>query len=222
MITRCLTFLVFLLLMATSLAGQTPKFELLLGGVLLDARENRVVGTGVPENANRGEGKLAGGEILVRARTIGLAGRYLVGDMEQTRGNFVPGRLHIADARLILGPQAFAVEAGGMYRKMATDSTPRQWFYGRLGARSTFFIGASGVAVTLAGAYYLYVYEDTEETGGRGWEGETSVRYSRRGIPIYVQLGYRYQSFQPKTKNQSPQSEISGLSLGGGIRLASH
>lgn len=220
---RCLIAgLIVVAVVAQGLEAQAPKFEFLLGGMLLDARENRAVGAGDEAVTGRGEGKLAGGELLLRSSAVGLGGRYLVGDMDSTRGLFVPGRVHIADARLILGPQAFAIEVGGMYRRVEADSSERQWFYGRVGGRSTFFIGASGVSVTFAGAYYPYIYEDTEESGGRGWEGETAVRYSRRGIPLYVQLGYRYQTFQPKTKNASPQSEISGLSLSGGLRLASH
>ena len=217
---RRITALLHLLVLAAwPLAAQTPKFEFLLGGMLLDAKEHRAVGAGNAAVTGEGEGSLAGGEFLLRAQAIGLGGRYLVGEMDSSRGRFTPGKQHIADARLILGPQPFAIEIGGMYRRVEADSTERQWFYGRVGARSTFFIGASGVAVTFAGAYYPYIYEDTEESGGRGWEGETSVRYSRRGIPVYVSLGYRYQTFQPKTKNQSPQSEISGLVLSGGLRL---
>jgi hypothetical protein len=219
---RLTLVLVLLVLAARPAAAQTPKFEFLLGGLLLDARENRAVGAGDDAETGRGEGKLAGGELLLRSQAVGIGGRYLVGEMDSSRGRFEPGTLHIADARLLLGPQAFAIELGAMYRRVERDSSERQWFYGRVGGRSTFFIGASGVAVTVAGAYYPYIYEDTEESGGRGWEGETSVRYSRRGIPLYLQLGYRYQSFQPKTKNESPQSELSGLSLSGGIRFASY
>ncbi|HWA57954.1 MAG TPA: hypothetical protein VG692_11915 [Gemmatimonadales bacterium] len=211
----CLIFLAWV----APLAAQTPKFELLLGGLLLDTRENRLIGKGAAAVTGKGEGRLAGGELLLRASGIGLGGRYLVGDMDSSRGAFAPGRQHIADARLIFGPQAFGIELGGMYRRIDADSTERQWFYGRVGARSTLFIGASGVAVTFAGAYYPYIYEDTKESGGKGWEGETAVRYARRGIPLFIQVGYRYQTFQPDTKNRSPHIETSGITLEAGIRL---
>ena len=144
--------------------------------------------------------------------------------MDSVSGAVTRHRLQIADARILLGPRLFTVEGGGMYRRLDVPSqnTKQEWFYGRAGARSTFSIGASGLSTMLAGAYYPYIIEtggSSTKSGGKGWEWEAGVSYSRRGIPVYISAGYRYQTFQPKTTPNVPQMELGGVFLSGGLRL---
>lgn len=211
-----------LLLVAGPLSAQSSKFEFRLGGLVQSSRSNISVGPSGAAVLSRARGSLAGGEFLIRSSGIGLGGRYLIGNMDSTSGTISRQRLQIADARLLMGPRVFTVEGGAMYRRLEVTAVnyKREWFYARAGARSTVAIGASGLSTLLAGAYYPYIIDKGGKSGGKGWEWEAGVSYSHRGIPAYISVGYRYQTFQPKTTTNEPQSELGGVFLSGGLRLA--
>lgn len=216
-----LGILVGVLVGARPLTAQSPGFEFQLGGIWLSAKENVKPGGSSSAAISRGAGSLLGGDFLLRASGAGLAGRYVVGDLDPSRGTFPAHRLHLADARLMIGPRSFALEGGANYRRLeiSNPDSVRQWLSIRAGARSAIAIGASGLHTVLAGAYVPYVVEDGGRSGGSGWEWEVGLSYSRRGIPLYVSLGYRYQTFQPETTKDAPQSELGGVYLAGGLHL---
>jgi hypothetical protein len=211
-----------LVLAAGPLSAQSSRFEFRLGGLVQASRSNTSIGPSSSAVLSRVRGSLAGGEFLIRSSGIGLGGRYLIGNLDSASGAAPRQRLQVADARILMGPRVFTVEGGAMYRRLEVPSTSykREWYYARAGARSTVAIGASGLSTLLAGAYYPYVIDKGGKSGGKGWEWEAGVSYSRRGIPAYVSIGYRYQTFQPATTTNEPQSELSGVFLSGGLRLA--
>lgn len=206
------------LLAPSALVGQSPSVELLLGGITMPSKRNAAflgsVGTA--------SGSMSGGEFVIRGKPIGLAARYLTGDFAADSGTQAAGKIELIEARLVLGPRAFGLEGGGVRRTLTTSVGTATWYYVRAGIRSQIAIGASGFHATFAGAYYPFVKRDgVTKAGGKGYEAETALMYARKGIPVYIQLGYRFQSLDPDNGSGSVEpDEISGVVISAGLRLA--
>lgn len=209
--------------------------EVRLGLFTTSARRN-VLADGV---VGKGGGSPKGAEFFLRSTGGGLYLRYLTAEFDARGGVGGAGPLRQADARVLLGPQVFNVEAGYSRRarssqlKESGDSTGEDLI--RLGGRSTVALGPSGFSIVLAAAAYARsdkkAQADDFFTSLRvvGWDAETGVLYQApRRLPFFALLGYRYERLRgPEVSDLDPNSpgfvvrrreELSGIVLSAGIR----
>lgn len=156
----------------------------------------------------------AGGtvELLARLAYGGLHVRTFGVDLERGVG------VANLDVRLQLGPQWLSLEAGQTRRAIVGELASSQYTMSRLGLRSTFALGGSGLR-GMVGAWSLA--GSTVPTGVReasGLEGESALLYHFAKLPAFVQLGYRAEAYAVTlTNGRAAPEELGVLTVGGGI-----
>lgn len=197
----------------TALAAAVPatargQAEVRVTALSSPSVRNGVVGTAAQQFTGTG-GTV---EVLARFGFGGLHVRSYGADLDRGLG------VANLDARVLLGPQWLSLEAGQTRRALVGELASSQYTLTRVGMRSTFSLGGSGLrgmigAWTLRGA--------TLPTGVReasGLEGETALLYRLPRLPVFVQVGYRAESYAVTLSgNRSAPEELGVLTLGGGF-----
>lgn len=151
-------------------------------------------------------------ELLARLAYGGVHVRTYGADLDRGLGI---GNL---DVRLQLGPQWLSLEAGQSRRGLVGELASSQFTLTRIGVRSTFLLGGSGLR-GMIGAWTLN--GTTVPTGVReanGLEGETALLYHLAKVPVFFQLGYRAEAWTTTlTTGRAAPEELGVLTLGGGI-----
>jgi hypothetical protein len=182
--------------------------EVRLTALSAPAIRNGVVGT-TPQQLTGAGGTV---ELLARLAYGGLHVRTFGVELE--RGVALAN----LDVRLQLGPQWLSLEAGQTRRVLAGELASSEYTLSRLGVRSTFLLGGSGLR-GMVGAWALS--GATLPTGvreARGLEGETALLYHFAKWPVFAQLGYRAESYAVTlTNNRGAPEELGVLTLGGGV-----
>lgn len=188
------------------------------GVMALSARQN-VVG---PSGFSHSSGTLTGAELLVRGDGPGLYVRYLTGTIGESSFRGPSGALRMVDARVMVGTAAFSGEFGFALRARAGSfAKPRDELV-RVGARSSIWLGPSGLSLSLSGAALGRgdTVERSRKWGLVGWEAMSALIYQApRNLPLYAMLGYRYERI--RTESNIPpvgHEELSSIVIGVGVR----
>jgi hypothetical protein len=113
----------------------------------------------------------------------------------------------------------FHVIAGYGRRARGTSLTENFVGYGRAGAGTAIGLGSSGIMLEVAGGALFGARSNLSDIASVGREGEVSVFYQLpRGLPLFAQLGYRYQWFKNRDRAGTSSEETSALVLGVGLR----
>lgn len=204
------TVVAALLVASAGLGGPAlqAQAEVRLTALSAPAVRNGVVGTTASQVTGSGgtvELLLRGGLAGVHVRTFGV-------DLERGLG------VANGDLRLILGPQVLSLELGTTRRAVVGQLASSHTSYSRVGVRSTFPIGGSGLR-GMIGAWSLN--GSTLPAGvreARGLEAETGLLYHFRVLPVFLQLGYRAESYAVTLPaGRSAPEELGVLTLGGGL-----
>ncbi|MFN9351859.1 MAG: hypothetical protein ACK51E_08405 [Gemmatimonadota bacterium] len=196
-----------------ALAGAVPatavaQAEFRVTALSAPTVRNGVVGTAAQQFTGTG-GTV---EVLARFAFGGLHVRSFGADLDRGLG------VANLDARVVLGPQWLSVEAGRTQRALVGELASSQYTLNRVGLRSTFPLGGSGLR-GMIGAWSMQ--GATLPTGVReasGLEGETALLYRLRRLPVFVQVGYRAESYAVTLNgNRSAPEEMGVLTLGGGF-----
>jgi hypothetical protein len=172
------------------------------------AIRNGVVGT----TASQFTGSGGTVELLLRNAVVGVHVRTFGVDLDRGLG------IANGDVRLVLGPQALSVELGGTRRAVVGQLANSQTTYSRVGLRSTFAIGGSGFRGMIGGWALNGSALPTGVREARGLEAETGLLYHFRALPLFVQLGYRAESYAVSLpQGRSAPEELGVLTLGGGL-----
>jgi hypothetical protein len=215
MTRRLIGITVLMIVSAVPLRAQTPRLELTIGGSSVLAKRNEAFGTVV----GSGTATMTGLELTARAGWFRLSGRIINGTFGADSGGTPSTQVTSAEAGVGLGARVFSVEAGYGRRAFTAQLGTQVYAYGRIGARSVIDLGSTGLAVTIAGADYL----DLKSVPGatiKGAEGETALVWTPSRIPVYASVGYRFEQFTVGTDAGDRPDEISGLTVGAGLRLA--
>lgn len=164
-------------------------------------------------------GTLAGGELLVRMRWVGVSARLFGGSFAADSGTAAVGDVHNGDLRLLVGPPALSGDIGYGRRSFAGAIGPRAWSFVRLGARSVIAIGGTGLDGELRVAYYVGVDGGSSGGGGSGREVETRLTYGPPRLPLYLGVGYRFEAFTVQDPAAERPEEVGGLLFTAGVRV---
>jgi hypothetical protein len=182
--------------------------EFRIGILAAPTTRNSAFGTSVSQNTSSAGGIF---DLVARTPWIGVS-------LRTSNADFGGGlSLAAGDARLLLGPQIFTLEIGGTQRVLAGQLASAKLTLGRVGARSTFLLGGSGLRGSI-GAWALSA--QTKPAGVNnvsGLEGETALQYLFPSLPLYVQLGYRREVLNIEYTTKKGPEEVGALVLGGGI-----
>jgi hypothetical protein len=179
-----------LVLVAGELAAQNPRVEVRAGASILST--NRTVFLGGA--SGKDQGTLSSFEFLARGDGNGVRVRLARGGFD---GGLASGDLRQGDAMVMIGAQVFHVIAGYGRRARGTSLTENFVGYGRAGAGTAIGLGSSGIMLEVAGGALFGARSNLSDIASVGREGEVSVFYQLpRGLPLFAQLGYRYQWFK--------------------------
>ena len=182
--------------------------EIRLTALAAPAVRNGAVGTTAQQFTGAG-GTI---ELLARLKYGGLHVRTFGADLDRGLG------IGMLDLRVQAGPQWLSLEAGQTRRGLVGELASSQYTLTRLGLRSTFLLGGSGLR-GMIGAWTLN--GSTVPTGVReatGLEGETALLYHFAKLPVFVQVGYRAESYAVTlTNGRGAPEEMGVLTLGGGL-----
>jgi hypothetical protein len=194
------------------LAGVTQpaaaQSEVRLTALSAPAIRNGVIGTAATQFTGSGGAV----ELLLRGPVFGVHVRTFGVDLDRGLG------VANGDVRLVLGPQAISVELGGTRRAVVGQLANSQTTFSRIGVRSTFAIGGSGLR-GMIGAWALNGSTlPVGVTEARGLEGETALLYRLPKVPVFVQFGYRAESYAVTLpQGRSAPEELGVLTFGGGL-----
>ena len=203
------------------------KTEIRFGGTILGTQRNVALDS---SNISRLSGTSSGGEFVARGSGGGIMLRYAHAGFPNAASGTTQKDLTVADGRVFLGPQAFAVELGYMRRSQSSGlfNDPGEHL-ALLGARSVVSLGPSGFAVSFAGQAIGRLEKDTATVRGTGssgkakvagWTLETRLLYQApRRLPFFAMIGYRFERFRHKKLEGGLSEESSGVLIGAGLRL---
>jgi hypothetical protein len=214
--TRSL-FLLFVAL-CPILVGQAAaqdKFEIRYAMVAYGTKRNATL----EDVVGRASGLMTGGEISLDTRLARAAARLIGGSFAADSGVEASGGVAMGDARLNVGPRAISGEVGYSVRALSGNYGTRRWTFYRVGIRSTLPLGASGFHASASAAFYLNVRGSGVPGTGSGKEAETRLTYIVPKLPIFLMVGYRLEGFTVNAARNTRPEELSGLLLGGGVRL---
>jgi hypothetical protein len=166
-----------------------------------------------------GSGVMPGGEIQIRLRYVGLAGRLVGGAFSADSGSEAVGRVHAGDVRLLAGPRFLTADIGYGRRAFSGVFGDRSWPFVRLGVCSTLGIGATGMSAEFLIAYYAGLGGDDGSGRGSGREAETRLVYAPGRLPVYAALGYRHERFTVSSTLETRPEEVSGIVFAAGVRF---
>lgn len=162
--------------------------------------------------ASQGTGSGGTIELLARTGGFGVHVRTFGADLERGLG------IANGDVRLLLGPQAFSVEVGGTRRVLAGPLATASNTFGRVGVRSTFALGGSGIRGMVGGWALSGVQLAKGVSTATGLEAETALLFYPTKLPVFVQLGYRAEALKVTLTNGSlAPEELGVVTLGGGL-----
>lgn len=215
--------LVGLLFLSAFQVAAAQRSEVRLGGTLFNARRNVALDS-IPTHMS---GSSAGAEFVARGKDGGIMLRYSQVNYSPAPATVGYSNLAVADGRVFLGPQAFAVEAGFMRRATSTKllQDPAENL-ALVGARSVIDLGPSGFTISFAGQAVGRVDKDSvvrgtprERVRVAGWSLETGLIYQApRKLPFFGMLGYRFERFKRPTFEGSTREETSSVILAAGVR----
>lgn len=124
------------------------------------------------------------------------------------------------DGRLMLGGRRFAFVAGYLLRKFDYQAAEKRLGLARAGVEGGYLFGGAGFAVSLGGSYIRTLTQAKEDSlEADGIEGQTTLTYAPRMLPVYVQLGYRRDLFAlRKESNVLRRYETSRVTLAVGLQ----
>jgi hypothetical protein len=213
---------VVLLLLAPAVS-HAQKSEFRLGGLFLGMRLNAIGGT-PPTGLSS---TVSGVEGMAQGDGVGLYGRYLNGSFSSSAGA-AAGQVRSMEVRLIIGPPVFSLQAGYVRRDRTSPLSSQTDNLLLTGGRSSVRFGPSGLTLNLSLGAYVRSDSAPEpgssssgtKVGVVGWEAMSAVVYQApRGIPLYFQLGYRFERIRSE-EGYPPvrKEELSSIVFGVGLR----
>lgn len=190
--------------------AEGSSWELRVGGIMMvSAQRNSEFFSKVSEST----GSVKGVDALLRGSGFGLSFRSLSGNFGTSQPQVIS-----ADARILLGPQGFSINAGASRRLLYTTTGSKMFEFALGGVSMTWNIGGSGVR-TLISADYYYPIRDASKKMKNGMEGEAGFIWRLPAVPFYVQVGYRTEVFNQLTNSVQQPEEVRGVRVGGGIQF---
>jgi hypothetical protein len=165
--------------------------------------------------AGSGSGRLAGGELLARARLWGVSLRWVGGEFEADSGNAAVGSVAEGEIDLALGPRAFGGIFGYGRRSYTGAVGTRRWSLLRVGAATQLPLGTSGFR---AEARALRALTLGGEAGGSGTIVETRLAYAPSHLPLSIAVGYRASSFSSEATTGTRPEDVTGPLIAIGVR----
>jgi hypothetical protein len=181
--------------------------ELRVGLLSSPTIRNAAFGTG----ATQGNGTGGVFELVARLSYVGLHVRTQTADFGSQLG------LSSGDVRLLVGPQIFTAEVGGTRRVFSGPLSQVTLGLTRIGLRSTFLLGGSGLRGSIGGWALSGSTLPVGVEKVEGIEGETSLQYLLPKLPAYLQVGYRREVLNVTYTTRKGPEEVGALVLGGGI-----
>lgn len=169
-----------------------------------------------------GSGTLRGLELIARADGLGVMARRVTGSMSGS-GQGLAGDFLVQEVRALLGARIFSVEGGLLQRTSSRLNTTTEATLWRLGARSQWTIGGSGVVISLAAGA---LFSRLEAPGAAAFEGAGHdldaqvLMQAPGGLPVYVLIGWLHQRFDDLEHATPRWEEGSGPYFGLGLRFA--
>lgn len=219
------------LLTVLTVVGTSPQVlaqqsEIRLGGTMLSTHRNVAIDSMNPSRLN---GTTSSAEFVARGKSAGIMFRYSQATFSPNLSVSGYQSLNVADGRLLLGPQVFAIEVGYMRRSQSSKLFEDPGEHLALaGARSVIDLGPSGFSISFAGQAIGRVEKDTtiiNPSSGKvriaGWSLETGLIYQApRKLPFFGMLAYRFDRYRLPPKDGARREESSSIVVGGGLRFA--
>ena len=212
-----------LLVLTSFQISAAQRSEIRVAGTLFTARRNVALDS-IPAQTS---GTISGGEFLARGHDGGVMLRYSQVSFGPRLATAGYSSLTVADGRVFLGPQVFAVELGFMRRATSIGlfKDPAENL-GLVGARSVIGLGPSGFTISFAGQALGRIDKDTvgftiprNKVRIAGWSVETGLTYQApRKLPFFGMLGYRFERFKRPTLEGATREETSSVVLAVGLR----
>ena len=172
-----------------------PAMDLRVGGALESAVRTVAVGSG---GSTRSSGSLREAEFLVRApEGMGVLFRYETGSLPPGVAGEPTAGFRSVDGVVLVGAHVASLALGYQFRWNPLGSETRRLGLARLGAEFGRRAEAIGIAVRASGAYLRAIRPDGPDSlQADGIDAETNVTYAPRGLPVYLDLGYRRETFR--------------------------
>ena len=169
--------------------------DLRVGGAIESAVRTVAVG---PGGSTRSSGSLREAEFLVRApEGMGVLFRYETGSLPPGLPESRRRIFEVSTAVVLVGAHVASLALGYQFRWNPLGSETRRLGLARLGAEFGRRAEAIGVAVRASGAYLRTIRPDgLDSLQADGIDAETNVTYAPRGLPVYVDLGYRRETLR--------------------------
>lgn len=190
------------------------KLSLAVGGVIQPSR--RVAS--LDAAGGTGSGTMTGLDGMIRVGMLRAEIRIGSGEFASDSGVFGGGKVTSASGALGFGGRTFWV-TGGVGRRAYSGSLGRRvWSFTQVSAGISLGL-TSSLRGEVSGGSYLGAKEIDGPTTATGRFAQTALRYEPGALPVYLVLGYRAEIFTPGDAPGSSPDEVSGLIVGGGIRV---
>jgi hypothetical protein len=203
-------------------SAYTPVGELRIGVGSASSRRSASTESGP---VHRSSAAVSFAEFVARSSDgAGVQLRYETGDFPRTPSiglsDLSGGVTEDIDGRLFLGGRRFSLVAGYLLRKFTMTADERQLGLARAGVEGGYIFSGAGMSVSIGGSYIRTLKaHKLDSLEADGIEGQTSVMYAPKGLPVYVQLGYRRDLFAiKKESNVLRRYETSRVVLSAGLQ----
>jgi hypothetical protein len=201
-----------------SSAGKKGMTELRLAAFTMPSR--RSVGIASSSVVYNASPAFSGVEFLVRSIDGGAGLHLRYATASPDGAGLASYAMKYLDGRLLLGSRGFSVELGYLLRTETIAGKDSTHGFARAGFRTDINLGSSGITAGVAASYLRLPEADSLGNIAWGIDGETSVLYALPMAPVYVQLGYRRETYTFEyKKSPSRPEQISTLFLGVGFHL---
>jgi hypothetical protein len=203
---------------STHSSTYTPTPEVRFGATVTPTKRAASAATALVSEAQT---SLKGVEFLLRASGgSGLVVRYEAGTLPGSVSNPASGKFELIDGHLLIGERSFAVIAGYTLRTSAFSGRDNRLGLARAGIQVGRFFPGAGFEVTLDGSYVRTPQKDkVDSVEADGIEVQTALTYIPPRVPLYVQLGYRRETFNLKKEDLVlRREELSKLILTVGVQ----
>lgn len=163
---------------------------------------------------------MSGMEFQLRRGWFAIGGRGMTARFRSDEHPIAAGQVSSGDVALRVGPDILRGEVGVGRRALSGALGRRDWNFGRLGIRSAYPIGGTGLTAEGALGWYPTVRGSGDFTDGGGGDAETRLTYQLPQLPLYLGVGYRIDRLTVETATDRRPEEVSSLFLAAGFRLA--
>ncbi len=162
---------------------------------------------------------MSGLELQVRRGWFGIGARGASARFRSDEHPIAAGEVASGSVELRFGPDLIRGEVGIGRRALSGALGRRDWNYGRLGVRSAYPIGRTGLTAEATLGWYPTVSGTGDFTRGGGGDAETRLSYQFPQLPLYLAIGYRLDRFTAETETDRRPEEVSSIFVATGVRV---